>query len=706
MKRKTLLLSISALALLTGAVSGCQIVEDNGTSDKDGDKGGNTDPTTPENPDTPSTPVQTNDITFSGTSTIEVGQSVTIIISVANTTEDGTVDIEVEDASIVTLPNSVKGVASVKITGAAAGKTRLKATSCETKNYNYYEITVKESLPTPATILSKYVAYDNYTFVGQKVDASKRTDETTYYTKRISNAFTLTDKAGNPIWYVADNDVESGTDGLFGIGIATLGDYAGAAVQLKKPVIVDSTSSSYSYGSLVTTSQAIVDSTVGILTKTSFAGLGANASGPSQTGFSTLSNINPSWFVADKDYSNVYTIEGTETNYQAAYLECVIWSLVDPTGLQGAMRYKNDYYYTSAATWVTTTITVNEDQSLTFKVTPSSGLKTKASDTATAVDYSDAYEGTVSDIGTTTLAAEYTTALTSTKEGEGLTATEPSTATDVANARKALNNNDYHKTVSLGTYYTDSTKTDTFSVDYDVYYTENYVFFDYDSEFNENYKKVANQYPGGSYLYPEAYVVESDGYIHDVTFNTDYTVKEDTKTTYANDQSTTVGVTDYLHVVGRYYKYSAFEMLGGAFNLSTTARQLFSSISDQFYYTYNTSASMELLYDYFTSMVDDGYTEDSNGLPVIDSKLTMTNSSGTKSTVIDAMCGMSVETKSGTTTPESVSFMLFLITSYQNGYSYGSADLITFDSFGTATTNNANTALSALVSGSTTDTNA
>lgn len=676
MKRKTLLLSVTALSLLTGfAATSCKIVDAEGSV--------------------------TEDITFNGTKTIEVGQTTTILINVANTTSDATVNVTTSDANIVKFADgaSTKGITSVKIEGVAAGAATIRATSVETGDYAEVEITVTASRKTAAQVLKEYAAMTNYTFVGMPEDEANRTDKNTSYLKRTSNGFTLTDKAGDAIWMVEDNDAQYGYDSRFGIGLSSAGDYKGFGVYLDKPInSYDSSSQTLSLGALKKEQQLISDDVCGFLSEENFTGLGASATTPSTGFFTTLANINYQWMSQDKDYSNVYTINGTSTDYEAAFLECVIWNLVDPSGMLNVMRAKSVYTYATAASWITTTITVNADESLTFKVVPNDGLKAKASSESDAYAYDTTYIGQVQDIGTTELDSEFKTALASSVEGTGISATLPDVASDITNAREALLGNDYHQDFIV---YEGKTTT----IDFDIYYTKNYIFYDIDEEYNENYKTVAGEYPNdGEKYYPYALVAESDGYLHQVDMDFDYKITSDEILT--NSQGTNIPVEyessgskiNTLYLNGGYYEYSAFELMGGYYYLSSTASVVWNNDSKTYYSSQYSGVGGLFLYDYFASAyLNKGYTTDSNGIPVMDNNMTIT-SQNTTYYVKTLVSGVHVE--NGTSGVDGVTFMLGMgvsskksSTSADEGYF---VDSRTFDSFGTATTNPVHSVLSPL----------
>ena len=90
---------------------------------------------------------------------------------------------------------------------------------------------------------------------------------------------------------------------------------------------------------------ATIQTSVGLLNASNFLGLGANASSWNDVDsfFYGLQAINPNWFTSTKEESNIYAIEGSDSDINSAFAEAMLWQLVDPVGrrefLEGCPSY-------------------------------------------------------------------------------------------------------------------------------------------------------------------------------------------------------------------------------------------------------------------------------------------------------------------------------------------------------------------------------
>lgn len=666
--KKGLLLSLAALALAGGVtLSAC------GGGSTSTSSPTSSDSTSSETSSSTATPTIDTSITFTGSSSVEVGATTTIRALYSASAGNSLVNFSVDDATVLQLPSVTENVASISVTGLKVGTAVITATSVEDPlKYNTFTIEVVAARDSLQTALSKIAQYTNYTVTSRPEDDSLVTDDNTIVLKRVEKGFTLTTAGGESIWMQASSTaLNTGYAGIFGIGL----DANGYGAYLLKDIESASESEGYTYGSYNTTPERIQGDN-GFLTADDFAGAGASATAPSDTTFTTLANINYAWAPSGKSTNNTYTIEGDDEDYYAAYLECVIWSICDPTGMIGVMRANNNYYYTDAASYITTTATVNADGTVDFKITPKEGTTYMASSDSSAVSYENPCIATISNVGTTTLDDDTTALLAN----ESFVATVPELVDDLKYARAAMLGGDYVREVD---YLGDG------SAIYNVYFTEDYVLYDVTEDY------VATVNAAGYSLNrttPWGYYAGSDGYLHAFTMDYDYNITSDSAMTSYPNTFTSSGVEyDMLHYQLGYYEYSNMENYQsgiGWYSLSTTARSIWTNSSTTYYFSQSTLTGMIFAADgYDEGLVD--WNDDG-------SSLAGTVNNG-RYDLNGFISGINVVRATGATTPTSVTFMLGVGVA-SDGEALGYYVLsTTFSGFGTATTNDGNTTLSTLV---------
>jgi hypothetical protein len=640
-------------------------------------------------------------ITFRGLKQVEVGATLTVRATVSNAQNDQHVDFSIEEGSegLISLENDGKNKLQIVVTGLKVGTAKLRATSVETHNYNFFTIEVVSAKPTLAKALETVTALENYTFTSKPVDADKVSDANTYVLKRTELAYTLTDNAGAAVAMdkIKDDDKDAtGFAYVYGVSISaddTDKDTFGNAVELAKPIrkvgdkIVE--------GDLMNPAPVLKDAgTNEVLDYTNFAGLGTAASGPTNNPISTLANINPNWVSMDKNSSNVYKIEGSKDDVNAAFLESQIWKLVDPAGISGVAKTHpdlTDLYYYTIAEWIDTTIEVTED-SVIFTVSPAEGTQYIPAGSETAADY-PAYVGVLSDVGTTTLAKEFSDVADLNAQGTNkLGCLMPALAEDVLNVKNAFQNDNYLETYEL-------TKT----IKYGIYRTKDYFFYDYDEEFNTNYAAAVKKNTGKTpdYVYPEGVYAGTDGYLHEVTFDKEYNITKDVVFT-RNGQNVPAKM---LTVAGNYVTSWMFNAFNGWANLSTTTEDFFGN-GNKYYYTMGAKTCGMLVFDgYFDVDYDaSAYVDQATGS--VDFLGIANNSTISDGTTTYPVLGWAFgvqphytnvtkgEGDDAVTTAvlDSVDFMGFAqVTSQGNGFVFNS----TYSKFGTATDNKAEAAIRA-----------
>ena len=379
MKKKLLLVAIASLTALVGC----------GGTETESPATENTEKPTEVVTDKPTeAPVQKGTIRFAK-SEYEVERSASITIRATVTIPGGsnmTVNYSVDDESIVTLPDNVNGVSSIKITGRKIGSCVITATSVEdptlTASVTVKVVQFKSAL---RSVWNNVIKKKNYTLTSV-VDGD---DDPSSILKVTPEAITLTDNSGGSLVQLKSLDENEDVISFDAFGIALNADDYGYYI------LKDQT------GEWFTPLATIQTSVVGLLNASNFLGLGANASSWNDVDsfFFGLQAINPNWFTSTKEESNIYAIEGSKSDTNSAFAEAMLWQLVDPVGRRKFLEGlgENSTVYTLAAE-IDTSITVVDNNTVSIQIEqPNTGAS---------------HIATLTDVGTTEIDADINSYIT------------------------------------------------------------------------------------------------------------------------------------------------------------------------------------------------------------------------------------------------------------------------------------------------------
>lgn len=350
MKKKLLLVAIASLTALVGCGGTGTETETPATE--------NTEKPTEVVTDKPTeAPVQKGTIRFAK-SEYEVERSASITIRATVTIPGGsnmTVNYSVDNESIVTLPDNVNGVSSIKITGRKIGSCVITATSVEdptlTASVTVKVVQFKSAL---RSVWNNVIKKKNYTLTSV-VDGD---DDPSSILKVTPEAITLTDNSGGSLVQLKSLDENEDVISFDAFGIALNADDYGYYI------LKDQAGEWF-------TPLATIQTNVGLLNASNFLGLGANASSWNDVDpfFFGLQAINPNWFTSTKEESNIYAIEGSKTDINSAFAEAMLWQLVDPVGRRDFLEGlgENSTVDTLAAE-IETSITVVDNNTVSIQI--------------------------------------------------------------------------------------------------------------------------------------------------------------------------------------------------------------------------------------------------------------------------------------------------------------------------------------------------
>ena len=378
MKKKLLLVAIASLTALVGC----------GGTETESPATENTEKPTEVVTDKPTeAPVQKGTIRFAK-SEYEVERSASITIRATVTIPGGsnmTVNYSVDNESIVTLPDNVNGVSSIKITGRKIGSCVITATSVEdptlTASVTVKVVQFKSAL---RSVWNNVIKKKNYTLTSV-VDGD---DDPSSILKVTPEAITLTDNSGGSLVQLKSLDENEDVISFDAFGIALNADDYGYYI------LKDQTGEWF-------TPLATIQTSVGLLNASNFLGLGANASSWNDVDsfFFGLQAINPNWFTSTKEESNIYAIEGSKSDTNSAFAEAMLWQLVDPVGRRKFLEGlgENSTVYTLAAE-IDTSITVVDNNTVSIQIEqPNTGAS---------------HIATLTDVGTTEIDADINSYIT------------------------------------------------------------------------------------------------------------------------------------------------------------------------------------------------------------------------------------------------------------------------------------------------------
>ena len=437
MKKKLLLVAIASLTALVGCGGTGTETETPATE--------NTEKPTEVVTDKPTeAPVQKGTIRFAK-SEYEVERSASITIRATVTIPGGsnmTVNYSVDNESIVTLPDNVNGVSSIKITGRKIGSCVITATSVEdptlTASVTVKVVQFKSAL---RSVWNNVIKKKNYTLTSV-VDGD---DDPSSILKVTPEAITLTDNSGGSLVQLKSLDENEDVISFDAFGIALNADDYGYYI------LKDQAGEWF-------TPLATIQTNVGLLNASNFLGLGANASSWNDVDpfFFGLQAINPNWFTSTKEESNIYAIEGSKTDINSAFAEAMLWQLVDPVGRREFLEGlgENSTVDTLAAE-IETSITVVDNNTVSIQIEqPNTGAS---------------HIATLTDVGTTEIDADINSYITG-----DVNVPLPALNSSVALLKEAFAKNDYSALQKLT--YGEITE----------YYAPNYWFNGYTPEFIAN----------------------------------------------------------------------------------------------------------------------------------------------------------------------------------------------------------------------------
>lgn len=406
MKKKLLLVAIASLTALVGCGGTGTETENPATE--------NTEKPTEVVTDKPTeAPVQKGTIRFAK-SEYEVERSASITIRATVTIPGGsnmTVNYSVDNESIVTLPDNVNGVSSIKITGRKIGSCVITATSVEdptlTASVTVKVVQFKSAL---RSVWNNVIKKKNYTLTSV-VDGD---DDPSSILKVTPEAITLTDNSGGSLVQLQSLDENEEVISFDAFGIALNADDYGYYI------LKDQAGEWF-------TPLATIQTSVGLLNASNFLGLGANASSWQDVDsfFFGLQAINPNWFTSTKEESNIYAIEGSNTDVNSAFAEAMLWQLVDPVGRREFLEGlgENSTVFTLAAE-IDTSITVVDNNTVSIQIEqPNTGAS---------------HIATLTDVGTTEINADINSYITG-----DVNVPLPALNSSVALLKEAFAKNDY-----------------------------------------------------------------------------------------------------------------------------------------------------------------------------------------------------------------------------------------------------------------------
>ncbi len=389
------------------------------------------------------------------------------------------------DPSVASMTVAETGIKAT-LTGVKEGNVTITATSVVNPNVKAtISITVIKEKPALRTVLENIQALDSYTLDISSNNPTNGESEDTAKAIVLKDTILYTDPYGTALI----ND-ENG-NALYGKSV--LKDGKVVYIQEQQNV-------------LNTTSAPLVQANAGLLTKDNFKGAKDKANQAFEVGeFYSFDAINPSWVTDEKSEDNTYVIsgeatdaDGKATNIQGAYLEALLWKLADLDSYTAAVDSLGEDYYYSLADQIDTTITVVNSNSISVDV-----------------EYgNDIFTITMSDVNNTSL----DDSLVDIDSGfaSSATAAAPKIAANLEKGIAAIKTNNY---VQVNSMFPDH-KTE---LKFNTYYTPNYVFYDCNAAFKEEYNTHLSADTTKWDKDPYGYVKKSDGiykFVYNETANT------------------------------------------------------------------------------------------------------------------------------------------------------------------------------------------
>lgn len=426
---------------------------------------------------------------------IEIGQEVRVAISISadNGVSEG-FTFSISDTSIA--EGRIEGK-SIYIKGLKAGDFTLTVTcDGDTTMSKSVKLTVIATRPSLQQVFANMQELDSYTLtIGEASDGE--ITKTVAYEYVTPETVLYVTEYGNAVY------TDSSSNNIYGESVASDG----------KVAYLKGKGANY-----VKKDAEIVQTNAGLLTKDNFRGLKDKTTQPFQVGeIYTFDAFNPSWFTDTKNEDNEYVIKGESTEngnatyIEGAYAECMLWKLADYKDFKSTYDALGDGYYFSLAQNVITTITVEAYNQI-----------------AVEIDYgSKTYRIEMSYIDDTDLSDSNF----SMDNFTGLTVGNPVINSDITKAVTAIEGNNY---VQVNSMFPDHST----ELTYNTYYTDNYVFFDCNENFVNEYNTHLSSDNDTWTKIPYGYVKKADG-IYSFTYDEDNNTVSVSETKEANTDAST-----------------------------------------------------------------------------------------------------------------------------------------------------------------------
>ncbi len=314
---------------------------------------------------------------------LEVGGKVTIAGRVTTDESDSTLNISVDDPTVISLPTKTSGAASYSITGLKEGTcTVTLSANVNPEAYVTVAVTVIAARPALASAIETVSNYTNYTITAEGNYYSSSGSSVPYTAKKecVSNALVVGIDYGNQGEYSAMYTSSSTGYDMWGIFAAQDG-YCSYLY--------------YDEDTMVTEGLERVKGNDGYLTADTIAGNHYKNYNSANSYFNGLQALNSDLFTSTKASDNVYEIEGGSSSTTDTNAECMLLAVFDDTMYYNAVTNSVDssgyYYLSDVAELVDTTITVLDDDHIQVDFAMTIGT------------YEYASTALISNIGTTAL---------------------------------------------------------------------------------------------------------------------------------------------------------------------------------------------------------------------------------------------------------------------------------------------------------------
>lgn len=386
---------------------------------------------------------------------VEVGGVVTVRATIGGADEIGA-NFTTENTDLISIKPNESGV-SAKVTGLKEGEATIVVTAKANPTISRsIKLTVIPTRPSLRGALENIDKLNNYTFEGGEYAG----DDVDFYpqtiTKVTEDAIIMTDDQDDPVVQetsISASSLQTNNNDI--VGVKILEDNHAHYLEKKGR-------------NYITEDAAVARGGAGLIDKANLSGYAEKANNADDNPYIYgLRAINPAWVSDEKSEDNIYEIDGSEkddlgygNDVASAYVETLLWKLVDIKSYQEQVKTIGEAYPVAMAAAVETSITViRPDQ---IQVDLKVGTKT--------------YRGIMSNIGTTTIdsEADYASAL------DDMKGTKTLLPADLEKGKEALNTHNYVRDNYM---YPDHSTL----FHYSTYYTENYVFFDCNASFKEEY---------------------------------------------------------------------------------------------------------------------------------------------------------------------------------------------------------------------------